>query len=72
MKPLKHRPFSYAAAKARAVANAEYFAKPYDVFTDTAGNWRCEPYNARVLYERETIRPQPGAKPAPGGEEIAP
>lgn len=30
------------AAFKQASANARTFNKPYMVFTDTAGNWRCE------------------------------
>ncbi len=53
----QHRPFSYEAAKCRAIANAKYFNQPYMVFTDTCGNWRCEPDNERATHDKEIVLP---------------
>ncbi len=53
-------PFSYQAAKARAEANAVFFHRPYMVFTDTCGNWRCEQDNPRALHDKEVINPPTG------------
>jgi hypothetical protein len=33
---------SYSEATKQAKANARYFNVPYVVFSDQAGNWRCE------------------------------
>lgn len=43
---------SLTRLRARAQANADYFGRPYVVFTDASGNLRCERFDSAVECHR--------------------
>ena len=50
---------TFEDAMAAAKGNAEWFKRPYAVFTDTSGNWRSEAYvpSWRCHAEARIVRP---------------